>query len=332
MTFQFRPAKREGVPLLIGVAGGTGSGKTMSALRLAKGLAGGKKFAAVDTENGRMSHYADMFEFDVTDLRAPFRPERYADAIQAADKAGYPVVVVDSMSHEWSGDDGVLEYQEKELARMGGRESARMASWIAPKMAHRKMVTRLLQVQAHVVLCFRAAARVDMVKVDGKTQVVPKQSLVGLDGWIPITEKDLPFELTMSLLLMPDAPGMPRPIKLQQQHASFLPLDRVIGEETGVALAEWAAGSEAQDESAAELPGLITELLELADELGKRDVTTAAIGRDRQKKVNDLAAHAAWLHGQIASARKAVEKLRAEPDENLFPAADADPTPPNQED
>ena len=72
----FKPAERKNVSLLVGLAGGTGSGKTMSAFRLAKGICGDKRFAVVDTENGRASHYADMFDFDVAELRAPFRPER----------------------------------------------------------------------------------------------------------------------------------------------------------------------------------------------------------------------------------------------------------------
>src|SRR5215207_9342127 len=104
MTYTFRPAKREAIPLLLGVAGGTGSGKTMSALRLARGLANNEPFAFIDTENGRGKHYADLFpEMRHGAITAPFRPEKYADAILAG-AADYPVVVVDSMSHEWAGD------------------------------------------------------------------------------------------------------------------------------------------------------------------------------------------------------------------------------------
>ena len=113
MSIQFTRAVRENVPLLLGFSGGTGSGKTYSALRVARGLAGGKRFAVIDTESGRARHYADDFEFDHGDLRAPFRPEAYLEAIVAAERAGYPVVVVDSMSHVWAGDGGVLDWQEE---------------------------------------------------------------------------------------------------------------------------------------------------------------------------------------------------------------------------
>jgi len=244
MTVTFRAAKREGVSLLIGLAGPSGGGKTLSAMKLAAGLAGGKPFAVVDTEAGRALHYADNFTFDHADLRAPFTPDAYADAIQAADKAGYPVVLVDSMSHEWEGDGGILDWQEAEFTRMGSRDGVKMLSWQAPKKSHRKMLTRLLQVRAHVILCFRAQDRIEMVKVDGKTVVRPKQTLTGLDGWVPICEPRLPYELTLSALVLPDAPGVPRPIKLQEQHKPFFPLDRPITEESGRRLAEWAAGGE----------------------------------------------------------------------------------------
>jgi AAA domain len=250
VSFQFKPAIRESVGLIVGLAGGTGSGKTFSALKLATGMAGGKPFALIDTEAGRARHYADQFKFDHGDLAPPFRPQRYAEAIFAADAAQYPVIVVDSMSHEWSSDGGILDWQEEELERMAGddwkkRESCRMASWIKPKMDHKKMVQRLLQIRAHLILCFRAEEKIEMTKVDGEWKVQPKKSLVGLSGWIPVCEKALPYELTASFLLTADAPGIPKPIKLQEQHRGFFPLDRPISEQSGRDLAAWAKGAPA---------------------------------------------------------------------------------------
>lgn len=242
MKFEFKPAVRENVALLIGLAGGTGSGKTYTAMRLAAGIAGDKPFALIDTEAGRGKHYADQFRFDHGDLRAPFRPDAYAEAIKAADEAGYPVIVVDSMSHVWAGDGGVLDWQEEEFTRMGAREAVKVASWIKPKMSHKHMVQKLLQVRAHLILCFRAEEKIEIIKEDGKTKIVPKQSLTGLDGWIPICEKNLPFELTASFLLTANAPGIPKPIKLQEQHRALFPLDKPVTEDSGRRIAEWAAG------------------------------------------------------------------------------------------
>ena len=249
MSFEFRDAKRVGAPLLIGLAGGTGSGKTYSALRLARGLSDGQPFAVIDTENGRALHYADFFpEMKHGDLREPFSPAHYTEAILAADAAGFPVVVVDSASHIWEGEGGVLRMQEEEFKKLGGYDGVKMLSWAAPKQAHKQFVNKLLQVRAHVILCMRAEDKIEMVDdpdKPGKKKVVPKPSQTGLDGWIPICEKRLPFELTLSFLLTSADPGIPKPIKLQEQHKAFFPLDQQVGEETGKALRGWAAGGAA---------------------------------------------------------------------------------------
>ena len=248
--FTFRPAKRESISLLLGFIGGTGSGKTYTALRVAKGIAGEKRFAVIDTENGRAKHYADDFAFDHADLREPFTAEAYTEAIASADKAGYPVIVVDSMSHVWAGHGGTLDQHESELERMAGndwkkREQCNLAAWSKPKQALKKMTQDLLQIRAHVILCFRAEQKIEMVRDQqtGKWIFQPKKSLTGLDGWIPICEKNLPFELTTSILLTADNPGIPHPIKLQRQHRDCFPKDKEIGEETGQCMAKWAAGA-----------------------------------------------------------------------------------------
>ena len=259
--YTFRRAVRESVPLIIGLSGGTGSGKTFSAMRMAKGMAQGKPFVVIDTENGRASHYADQFTFDVLDLRAPFTPDAYAQAIAAADKAGYPVIVVDSMSHVWAGDGGVLDWQENELDRMAKddyqrREACKMAAWIKPKMAHKHMMQTLLQVKAHLILCFRAEEKIEMVKVGGKLEVRKKESLVGKDGWVPICEKNVPFEATCSFLLLASNPGIPHPIKLQEQHKPFFSPTNAIDEYAGEQLAKWAQGGEVRQEASQEDAGV----------------------------------------------------------------------------
>lgn len=241
--YVFKQAKKEAVGLLIGLVGASGSGKTYSAMRLASGIVGkGNRFAVIDTEARRALHYADMFEFDHCELGSPFRPDNYANAIQAADKAGYKAIVVDSVSHEWAGEGGILDWQEEELTRMAGddyrkRESCKMAAWIKPKMSHKQMVQRLLQVNSHLILCFRAEEKTKMEKdANGKMQIIPI-------GWQPVCSKELPYELTVSFLLTADKPGIPQPIKLQEQHKIMFPSGKLLCEESGKLVTEWAAGS-----------------------------------------------------------------------------------------
>jgi len=297
-VFQFKPAIREQVGLIVGVAGGTGAGKTMSLMRMAAGICGDKPFAVIDTEAGRSRHYSDMFRFDVGDLKPPFTPEAYTEAIRAADSAGYPCIVVDSMSHVWASEGGVLEMHEAELDRMAGddwkkREACKMAAWIKPKMSHKKMVQRLLQQRSHLMLGFRAEEKSEMVRDEktGKMVIVPKVTRTGLDGWALICEKNLPFELTASFLLTADAPGMPKPIKLQAQHRPMFPLDQPIDEESGKKIAIWASGGAIVDDTARHLKALTDapnlDALKLAFESAYRSTAKGDEKRARYQAAYD---------------------------------------------
>ncbi len=253
----FRRAVRENVGLVIGLAGPSGGGKTLSAMRLAAGMSGNKPFAVIDTEAGRAKHYAGSFTFDHADLVAPFNPKAYAEAIKAADEAGYSVIVVDSCSHEHAGEGGLIDMHEDELERMAGddykkRDACKMTAWIKPKTDHKRFVSRLLQVHAHLILCFRAEQKVDIVRgQDGRMEMQPKKLASGFSDWIPICEKNLLYELTASFLLTPDAPGIPKPIKLQQQMRDFMDLRQPIDETVGTKMAAWAAGASPKTEGAA---------------------------------------------------------------------------------
>lgn len=262
MGFEFRPAVRENASTLIALAGPSGGGKTYGALRLARGLVGAAgKIAFIDTEAKRATHYSDKFAFDHGDMKPPFSPAAFREAIETADRAGYGAIVIDSMSHEHAGDGGVLEMAEAELQRMAGddwgkREKMKMASWIKPKGEHKRMMSRLLQLRAHLIFCLRAEEKVKpMVGPDGKTKIVPI-------GWVPICDKNFMYEMTASFLLADTVNHLPTPIKLQEQHRGvFLP-DRPIDEAAGEALAAWARGGTA---AAAAAPGKISARQWLAD-------------------------------------------------------------------
>lgn len=330
-NFELRPAVRENVPLLIGLAGGTGSGKTYSAMTLAKGLSGSQRFAVIDTESGRAKAYADDFDFDQGELIAPFRPDAYANAIQAVDSLKkYPVIVVDSCSHEYAGDGGILDWQEEELHAMVRRalerkgetrkewelrEAFKMRSWIEPKMSHKSFMTRLLQVRAHLILCFRAEAKTEMAKdpKTGKTVIQEKKGLTGLNGWFPICEKNMPYELTAYFLLMAACPGVPQPIKLMEKHRPFFPIDKPITEESGRRLAEWAKGGTSSGVSAgADGPSTsIKAGSQTPDKLTEDDI------RDLETACQDAGTKASDLIAWIVSRDSAVKTLADVPREKL---------------
>lgn len=251
-SFEAKEAVRESVPLLIGLMGPSGSGKTFSGLRLASGIrdiAGGDIYF-IDTEARRALHYADQFKFKHVQFDPPHGSLDYLAAIEHCVKAGAGVIVIDSMSHEHSGVGGMIEFQEQELDRLAGndwakRERVKMLAWQKPKAARRRLIDRLLQMNANFIFCFRAKETVKPMKIDGKTEVVPQ-------GFTPISGEEFLFEQTVNCLLLPKSNGVPTwqsdavgermMMKLPKQFESIFAANKALDEETGRALASWAKG------------------------------------------------------------------------------------------
>jgi hypothetical protein len=241
MTVEFLPAKRENVSLLIALAGSSGSGKTFSALRLAQGIAPEGKIAFIDTESRRGLHYSDRFKFLHYDMKPPFPPARFIEAIRAAEKAAVDVIIIDSFSLEHDGEGGLIDMAD--AAERAGTKSP--GNWRVPKMEHKKLMNVVLQSRASVIFCLRADEKIRIEKNPdtGRTQIVPL-------GWTPITEKRVMYEMTASFTLTADRPGMPNYSlvhKLQEQHRSMFPENERIGEEAGRKLAAWARGDAPAD-------------------------------------------------------------------------------------
>jgi len=233
MTFKFQTGKRLNTHILISLAGASGSGKTYSAMELATGICGDEPFAVVDTEAGRALHYADQFRFDHADFGPPFTPERYLEAVKSAEKAGYKAIVIDSMSHEFDGEGGIMEAAENSGAKGPG-------AWKEPKARHKKMMNAFLQVRTHLIFCLRAEERIDMSKKDERGRIIVENA-----GWHPIQEKRFLYEMTASFTLRPDAPGvvdLSLPHKVQDQHRMAFPPGSHINRDAGKLLASWARG------------------------------------------------------------------------------------------
>lgn len=327
---EIRDAERRATQLLIFLAGGTGTGKTESALRLATGIAAGGLIVGIDTERGRMLHKADDYKFKHAELEPPFTPEAYVDAIVTAEKLNPAVIVIDSGSHEWDGEGGVLEIQEAELERLGNRDEVRMLSWKGPKSRHKKYRNALLRAGPHVIVCHRAEDKIEMVKEGGRTVVREKQSHVGAKGWIPIAEKRLPFEATISLIFTPDNPGVPIPVKLERRHAELVSLEQQLDEDTGRRLAEWAAGSRppapstlpeaASAEPDPELEAHVERTIALAKSIGADELEKAETAIANKRDAGTLDTE--WL-GRLDAALEARKPAEpADDPEALFPIPD----------
>lgn len=199
-SFQITKASRSGIIPLIFVWGGTGGGKTESALRLARGMAGASGRVLVgDTENGRAKICADRIPggYQHIDFQPPFTPERYCELIEVLEKNA-DVGVLDSTSHLWSGPDGVLEMHEGILDKLAGddwskREAASWRAWKEPKSRLGVFKDRILRCKIPIICCFRGEEKSQLVKDErGKSQIVPSKTT------IPIFEKKLIFEATVS--------------------------------------------------------------------------------------------------------------------------------------
>ena len=161
---QFQKAERKKSKLRLALTGPSGSGKTYGALLVAKGLGG--KIAVIDTEKGSAALYSHLVDFDVLDLEPPYTPERYR---QAAVENGYGVVIIDSITHEWSGSGGCLELNE-ETARAKYRGNT-WSAWNETKARHRAFIDDLLVCPAHVIVTMRSKTETAQVEVNGRKQV-----------------------------------------------------------------------------------------------------------------------------------------------------------------
>lgn len=260
-NFSASDAVRSTVPLLVGLMGPSGGGKTYSALRLAKGIqtvTGGDVYG-VDTETRRMLHYADMFKFKHVPFGAPFGSLDYLEALRYCVKQGGKVIIVDSMSHEHEGPGGLLDFQKQELDRLtnGGEkkpEAYNMLAWQKPKAARRQLINGLLQLEANFIFCFRSKETAKPVRINNKTEVVQQ-------GFMPIAGDEFVFEQTVNCLLLPGAGGVPtwkseyigerQMMKLPEQFKRLFNETRALDEEIGRELALWARGDGAKRQTQA---------------------------------------------------------------------------------
>ena len=112
----FRKAERRKAKLRLAITGPAGSGKTYGALLVAQGLGG--RIAMIDTENGSGDLYSAVCDYDILNINAPFDPRKYIQAIHDAECEGYDVLIIDSLSHCWISEGGLLDIKEQ-LASSG---------------------------------------------------------------------------------------------------------------------------------------------------------------------------------------------------------------------
>jgi hypothetical protein len=157
----FTKATKEQSKLRVALDGVSGSGKTYTALTLATVFAQGQPVAVVDTERGSASKYADIFDFDVLNLES-FHPDRYIEAIHDAEQGGYAVLVIDSLSHAWTGKDGALELVDRAAKRSQAGNS--FTAWRDVTPLHNRLVDAMLAANLHLIVTMRSKTEYTLVE------------------------------------------------------------------------------------------------------------------------------------------------------------------------
>jgi energy-coupling factor transporter ATP-binding protein EcfA2 len=187
MSLAFKKATRRAKKLKIGVTGPTGSGKTYGALALGSALvkALGGRIALVDTENGSASLYADRFDFDTLDIDPPYHTKKYIEAIKAAIDAGYTVCVVDSITHQWHGEGGILQRKDAADAKPGAN---RFANWAPFDKEHEEFKALLLHAPIHLISTMRSKMAYQQAEGSKKVEKL---------GLQPIQREGMEYEFDM---------------------------------------------------------------------------------------------------------------------------------------
>lgn len=192
MALTFKKATKTQSKLRLSIAGPAGAGKTFTALKLATEMGG--KIAVIDTERGSASKYSDMFEFDVLELD-DFHPEKYIEAMQAAEKAGYEILIIDSTTHEWNGKNGILELHEAAIQRQRTKNS--YTAWADVTPLHTRFIDAILGSKCHIIASVRSKVEYVQDKNDRGQTEVRKVGMASIQREGMDYEYDIQIELSI---------------------------------------------------------------------------------------------------------------------------------------
>lgn len=235
----FQKAERQQAKLRLALAGPAGSGKTMSALRVAKGMAQelGLRIGVIDTEKRSSELYAGKnvkgrllpdgwsLEFDVLPFNPPFSPAKYVKGIKVAEEEGIGILIIDSISHEWFGQGGILEMVDAAAKTTKNQFTA----WKIPTEEHNKFVEAILQSSCHIIATMRSKTAYELQEENGKKRPVKV-------GMAPVQREGMDFEFTTVLDLAIDGHVA---LATKDRTGMFDGVPKVLVEDTGVELVQW---------------------------------------------------------------------------------------------
>lgn len=189
---KIKKAERRAVKIKLAITGPSGAGKTMSSLLLARGLIDdGGKILVIDTEDGSSNLYADHdltagIDYDVLEIEAPYLIDKYIQAISLGEKEGYDLIIVDSITHAWAGEGGLLE-KKSSLDSRGGNS---YTNWSSITKEQEKFKAKLVHCNTHLIVTMRSKQDY-ITEANDKGKMAPKK--VGL---APIQREGMEYEFT----------------------------------------------------------------------------------------------------------------------------------------
>lgn len=235
---EFKKAVKYNAKLRMAIAGPSGAGKTYTALRIGAALANGGKVALVDTEHESASKYADLFEFDTMVLMPPFHPNKFIEAIGMSMKAGYTVLILDSLSHAWSGPGGLLNIVDEIAAK--SRTLNTFVAWKDATPIQQNLVEAILRADLHVIGTMRTKQEYIMESIDrgGRTVNVPRKI-----GLAPIQRDGFEYEFDIFMHMDQDHNGIITKTRCPALKSGVF---KEPGENLAAIISEWLTGEPIQ--------------------------------------------------------------------------------------
>jgi len=220
-------AQRKRAKIRLSIQGPSGSGKTFSSLLIAKGLVGDwSKICVIDTENHSADLYSHLGDYNVLTLGKPFTPEAYIQAIELCETSGIKAIIIDSLSHEWEGEGGILDIHSSMVGNS-------FTNWSKVTPRHNALVQRILQSDCHVIATFRTKQDYVLSVKNGK--MVPEK--VGLKS---VTKDGMDYEFTTVF----DLDIHHNATCTKDRTSMFGQIPIKLTESTGKSILQWCEGTE----------------------------------------------------------------------------------------
>lgn len=186
--FVIEEASRDQALLRLLLQGPSSGGKTTTALLIAAGMvkalgALGKlpghlnrQIGLICTERGSARKASHITPFDLLVLSPPYSPQRYRAALARMERIGYPVIIIDQISHEWSGEGGVLQMVAN------SKEFNDFAKWNGPSQDHEEFIDSLLHSPAHLICTARAKTEWLLVEKEKNGRIVKAPERIGMQA------------------------------------------------------------------------------------------------------------------------------------------------------